>query len=481
MGEDLPPPYGAIRNMSNPGAFGDPDRMTSPFYSFGGSANDSGGVHTNSGVNNKAASLMVDGGSFNGQTVTGLGGTKVAKIYYEVQTHLLTSGSDYGDLYDALYQGCNNLIGTASITAGDCQQVRNATTAVEMNLEPAAGFSPDAALCAAGQPASTLLLDNLEGGMGNWTTGTLAGTNRWFWSTGYTHSGTHSLWANDSPAATSDSYVAMVSGVALPANAFLHFAHAFDFYADSTRWNGGVLEYSANGGAWTDAGALMDANGYNGTLSGATGNPLIGRPAFVGTSHGYISSRFNLQSLAGSSVRFRWRMGLAQKFAALGWMVDDVRLYTCAAPIVTVVTADTVAPASGSGASQTFALQYGDTAGATDLAETWVWFNATFAANAANSCMAYYTREHEYAASAGRHRHDVAAGDGRRGRDAAEQPMRDCVGQHDGADQREHADAEPSDDVDTAVRRGEKHLHVCQKCGRDEQRLADARHLDRAS
>jgi hypothetical protein len=59
---------------------------------------------------------------------------------------------------------------------------------------------------------------------------------------------------------------------------------------------------------------------------------------------------------------------------------------------VTMVTADTVTPASGSGLSQTFALQYGDTAGAPDLATTWVWFNATFAASSANSCLLYYAR-----------------------------------------------------------------------------------------
>src|SRR4029077_5569896 len=113
-------------------------------------ADDNGGVHENSGVNNKAAYLMVDGGTFNGKTVLPLGTTKVAKIYSECQTHLLTSGSDYADLYDALYQGCNNLVGTNSITVGDCQQVRNATDAVEMNLQPVANFNPEAPVCAAG-------------------------------------------------------------------------------------------------------------------------------------------------------------------------------------------------------------------------------------------------------------------------------------------------------------------------------------------
>jgi hypothetical protein len=56
------------------------------------------------------------------------------------------------------------------------------------------------------------------------------------------------------------------------------------------------------------------------------------------------------------------------------------------------VTADSVTPASGTGTSQTFGLQYSDSLGATNLTTTWVWFNATFAASAANSCLAYYDR-----------------------------------------------------------------------------------------
>jgi Zn-dependent metalloprotease len=57
--------------MQNPPAFNNPDRMTSTYYYTG--ASDGGGVHTNSGVNNKAVYLLTDGGTFNGQTVSSLG------------------------------------------------------------------------------------------------------------------------------------------------------------------------------------------------------------------------------------------------------------------------------------------------------------------------------------------------------------------------------------------------------------------------
>ena len=106
--------------------------MTSASY-FGGE-DDNGGVHTNSGVNNKAAFLMTDGGTFSGQTVTGIGIDKAARVYYEAQTRYLTSGSDYADLASALPQACaDNVGGSEGITEADCTQVSRAVAAVAMS------------------------------------------------------------------------------------------------------------------------------------------------------------------------------------------------------------------------------------------------------------------------------------------------------------------------------------------------------------
>jgi bacillolysin len=335
LGEDISG-IGAIRSMKDPTAFGDPDRMTSPNYYTGSGdvqnpsnpgtpGHDNGGVHTNSGLNNKAAYLMTDGGTFNGYTITGLGITKVAKIYYEAQTNLLTSGADYADLYDALFQACTNLIGTAGITSGDCQQVRNATLAVEMNQQPTAGYNTDAPFCPNGLTLTTTLFsDGFEAGMGNWTL-----ESRWFDDNFYyIHSGSHALAGSDYPPVPSAWSAAMNTSVALPANAYLHFAHAFGF--ENPDYDGGVLEYSTNGGgSWNDAGSLFEINGYNGTINPFFNNPLHGRAGFIADSHGYISSRLNLSSLAGQSVRFRWRMGEDNIVSDLGWWVDDVQIYTC--------------------------------------------------------------------------------------------------------------------------------------------------------
>jgi Zn-dependent metalloprotease len=133
IGEDISN-LGAIRNMADPTQFGDPDRIGSSYFYTG--ASDNNGVHTNSGVNNKAAYLMTDGGTFNGYTVTGIGLNKVAKLYYEVQTNQLTSGANYNDLYTALNAACAVLQTAGTMTADDCLQVDKAALAVEMNGQP---------------------------------------------------------------------------------------------------------------------------------------------------------------------------------------------------------------------------------------------------------------------------------------------------------------------------------------------------------
>ena len=57
---------------------------------------------------------------------------------------------------------------------------------------------------------------------------------------------------------------------------------------------------------------------------------------------------------------------------------------------VTVAQAISVTPSSGSGASQTFTMQYSDSIGAASLQQVWVYFNATLASPAVNSCQLYY-------------------------------------------------------------------------------------------
>jgi Zn-dependent metalloprotease len=141
MGEDTS--VGAIRNMQNPPAYGQPDRMGSSLYYTG--TDDNGGVHTNSGVGNKAAYLITDGDTFNGYTVRGLGIQKAGSIFYEAQTSILTPTSNYAALANALNQACNILIGTGGIVADDCTQVYYATLATQMQYPPLTPIAPSGA------------------------------------------------------------------------------------------------------------------------------------------------------------------------------------------------------------------------------------------------------------------------------------------------------------------------------------------------
>lgn len=326
---------GAIRSMSDPTQYGDPDKMSSPNYWL--KSLDNGGVHINSGINNKAVYLMTDGDTFNGITIKGIGIDKVAQIYYEAATTMLSSASNYAVLYDALIQSCNNLVGTKDISNTDCAEVKNALDAVEMNQEPSPGFTPRATICPGSTTPSYVFKDDLESGLGNWKMTNANEFVGWGDSSinsvygNYTSSGTHALYSLGHDAETSDQYAQTT--VTVPAvNPYLHFNHAFEFEnSGGDFFDGGVVEYSLDSETWQDMGALYDAGqDYKGTILAGITNPLAGRAGFAGASHGYVSSRYNLSSLAGQQIHVRWRHGTDQSYVFLGWYIDDISVYSCA-------------------------------------------------------------------------------------------------------------------------------------------------------
>lgn len=133
MGEDLP--IGAIRSMSNPPAFGDPDKVSD----YDCTRSDNGGVHTNSGIPNKAAYLMAEGDTFNGYTIQGIGLDKMARVQYRALTEYLTPSSSFVDDYHALNVSCEDLFEAGILADGDCAQVDAALLAVEMDTDVECG------------------------------------------------------------------------------------------------------------------------------------------------------------------------------------------------------------------------------------------------------------------------------------------------------------------------------------------------------
>lgn len=100
MGEDVYTPNrkgDALRSMSNPTQYNQPEHMNN----YVQTSQDNGGVHTNSGIPNKAAYL----------TIKKLGKSKSEQVYYRALTQYLTSNSNFKDARNALVQSAIDLYG----------------------------------------------------------------------------------------------------------------------------------------------------------------------------------------------------------------------------------------------------------------------------------------------------------------------------------------------------------------------------------
>ncbi|MEO8358559.1 MAG: M4 family metallopeptidase [Vicinamibacteria bacterium] len=346
MGEDLPD-GGALRNMANPNLFNDPGKMTDSQFrcEYDPVAEDAGGVHTNSGVPNHAYALMVDGGTYNAQTVVGIGLTKAAKVQYRALTQYLTSASDFLDNYNALQQACSDLVGTDGITAGDCSEVTKALNAVQMSNPWPCGANygmnaPPPNVCPAGQYATNTFFDGFETGLSNWTISGNTGT--WFRGSNpvnplggsvFATTGADNLWGYSQDTAT-DSRISLASNLSILPGSRLQFNHSFGFDNDSggNNWDGGRIEYSTDNGVnWSDLSPLYAAGANYGTgaIKATTGNPIGGLMGFVKDSFGYTASQYNLGTLGGQNVRFRFRIGTDSSIDDYGWFIDDFRVYQC--------------------------------------------------------------------------------------------------------------------------------------------------------
>jgi len=353
MGEDLPG-GGPIRDMWDPNDFYQPEKMSDATY-FWCNADDNGGVHFNSGLPNRAYALMVDGGSFNGFTITGIGLTKAAAIHYRVLTQYLVSGSDFKDHYDAANLACADLIGgSLGITAGDCTEVDEALRAVEMNAPwaclPAQSVDPE--LCSAGEDAVDLFFDPMDAPwQDRWSQVTWSPTDencRWFEVSGYATSEPASLWgpARDrilvSAPEDPEEYtyctidIRQKYSIAIPpTGAKLRFNHSFGFedFMDDF-YDGGFIVYSTTGNFldWHVADcSTCEGLAYNGSIITGTGNQMEGVTGFVADSFGYGVTQLDLSEFAGQNLQIGFRASADAYVSDEGWLVDDIRIFECVA------------------------------------------------------------------------------------------------------------------------------------------------------
>jgi Zn-dependent metalloprotease len=355
---------GAIRDLWMPECFADPGKVTDrEFYIC--ESTDGGGVHTNSGVPNHAFALLLDGGTFNGVTVSALGPTRAAILYWRAMSVYQVPDTDFEDHADALEQSCADLIGVSlvhpwtglptgeTLTAASCQEVADAIAAVELRIPPSfCNFQP---LLAQSAPAvdcgSIPFADDFETNPATrWSrsnTGVFAeyDPRDWEWTSNVPEGGSGSAFFAVDDAATGDCNAGSddQSGVMFLDSApfvldtdhsLLTFEH---WVATEPSFDGGNVSASVNGGPFqlVPSGAFT-FNPYNRTLISSLGgntNPIAGQTAFSGTDGGSVGgswgqSQVNLAFIAGAldSVRLRFSFGVDGCNGRRGWYVDDVRV-----------------------------------------------------------------------------------------------------------------------------------------------------------
>ncbi|WP_025764231.1 M4 family metallopeptidase [Dyadobacter tibetensis] len=369
---------GAIRDMWNPNCKSAPGKVSDTQYYCG--SGDNGGVHINSGVPNHAYALLVDGGTFNGQTIRGIGLTKAAHVFWRAQSEYMTATTDFLALADILESAMTDLIGmnleglsTRSTPAGasneiiskeDVYELKKVIEAVELRRATncnnfSALLKPVTEDCSGAQAEEAFFFESFEAGMGGWTVSNESTSSTWSnsnWQlnsnppgrhSGTTMYGTNRLGGNCSSMMQNGVMRLTSPSITIPSNAFGPFMLAFDHYvAIETGYDGGNLMYKIDQGPWimVPDTAFTD-NPYNRTLLSTlygNNNPKQGQAAFSGTDEGTLSgswgqSRVNLTRLginAGATVQLRWEMGSDGCNGYDGWYIDNVSIYSCAMPTV---------------------------------------------------------------------------------------------------------------------------------------------------
>ncbi len=141
---------------------------------------------------------------------------------------------------------------------------------------------------------------------------------------------TNQLWFGADVGVASDQYLISPDLVIGPAGILtIDFDHSYGFETDAgVNYDGGVIEMSVDNGPWTDIGGAV----YNGVINGNYAgnlNPLVNRPAFVGSSGGMIHTTITTNALTaslapGSNVKVRFRVGSDNAVGANGWQVDNI-------------------------------------------------------------------------------------------------------------------------------------------------------------
>ncbi len=376
MGEDSTAFGGAIRDMWRPTCYGDAGKVTDAEYYC--AADDGGGVHSNSGVPNHAYALTVDGGDYNGHTLTGIGLTKAAAVYYRAMTAYQTPATDFVDHADSLKAACLDLVdqplnalstdpdsssvSDQVISAEDCATFDEVAAAVEFRTEPTQCnfqpmFDPDTpALCGDGFATETVWTEDFEDGLAGWGTDqevVYAGGTGAPWELSTTAPGGHSGGVAYGPApdrgqcdqsaadfSTSDSIISPT--ITMPKGKLTGQKLSFEHYvATELGYDGGNVKYKL-GGKWRivpKAAYLFNAPTTLADEAAGNTNPLAGEDGFTGTDGGEVTGSWGtsiidlaaLRIKGGTKFQIRFDIGRDGCGGLDGWYVDNVDVSFCKA------------------------------------------------------------------------------------------------------------------------------------------------------
>ena len=379
MGEDSTAFGGAIRDMWNPTCYGDPAKVSDAEYHC--TPDDGGGVHSNSGVPNHAYALTVDGGTSNGVTVTGIGLTKAAAVYFRAMTVYQTPTTDFVDHANALEQSCTDLVGaeinelsTATsdsqvsdqvISAADCETFAQAAEAVELRRDPVqCNFQPmfdkdTPALCGEGTSTEVVWEEDFEDGLAGWGASqevVYPGASGMPWEavSGDDVPGDHDSAVAYGPApdhgqcdgsasdfSSRDSI--MTESITFGDGNWMGQKLSFEHYvATETGFDGGNVKYriGEGKGKWRvipAAAYVFNAPSQIATAAAGNTNPLAGEPGFTGTDGGIVfgswgTSIVDLSALGikgGKPFQLRFDIGRDGCGGLDGWYVDNIKVTHC--------------------------------------------------------------------------------------------------------------------------------------------------------
>lgn len=365
---------GAIRDMWMPECYGDPGRVTDAEYKCSG--DDNGGVHGNSGVPNHGYALLVDGGTYNGVTVPGIGLDKAANLWWQTEVAHLTPFSDFTDLADGLDASCTQLIGqpihqlsvapdspgapAVPFTQADCDAVKAMEQAVELRTPPTqCHFRPILAkrtpsMCGSGYRAVRVWRDRFTHGLDRWRR---SGQRVYPRGHGYPWQATSDApdghagqvaFAPDPLEGTCGGGRGDVSSVNRITSPAIRIPGGrtprltFEHYVDTEQaWDGGNVRLSVDGGRFRPvpqaAYAFNPPNLRLNSQPAGNTNPLAGQLAFTGTDAGTLDGSWGTSIIdlakagvgRGDHLRIQLSFGRDGCGGVRGWYVDNVVVAVC--------------------------------------------------------------------------------------------------------------------------------------------------------